>query len=204
MVTAKQNIQTEFELITRHVTSKVELTQDELSYFLSQFEQVKIKKRQFIVQPEFTAKYQHFVVKGAFRSYIVGDEGEDTTIQFAVDDWWITDYNSYYRQELSTMFIVALEDSVILRLEYNKEQQLKKLNHKYESYFNRILERCLAYMQRRIVTNLSKTAEERLEEMLDKYPQIVQRVPQYALASYLGMTTEYLSKIRNKKTTSKS
>lgn len=143
-------------------------------------------------------------MQGAFRAYFVADEGQEHTITFAIDDWWITDYNSYIFQQPATMFVVALEDSIILQLDYEKEQELKLQNHKFETFFRIMAERGLAAQQRRIISNLTQTAEERYETFSNKYPQIVQRVPQYALASYLGMTTEFLSRIRNKRVSKKS
>jgi CRP-like cAMP-binding protein len=189
----------EFELLSKHILSRVQLTEQELDFMLSQFKPVRVKKRQFIVQPNFPCKQQNFVVQGAFRSYVVREGGEDNSIQLAIEDWWITDYNSYYNQVQANMFIVALEDSLILQLDYDKEKMLKEMNHKYETYFITILERCLAFMQRRIISTLSKTAEERYMEAMEQYHQLARRVPQYAFASYLGMTTEYLSKLRNKR-----
>lgn len=190
--------------IASYIDKFVKLTDEEKEIFSSCFKEVKIKKRQFIVQPNFTAKHRHYVLKGAFRAYVVADEGQDHTITFAIDDWWITDYNSYISQQPATMFVVALEDSIILQIDYEKEQELKKQNHKFETFFRIIAERGLAAQQRRIISNLTQTAEERYENFSNKYPQIVQRVPQYALASYLGMTTEFLSRIRNKRVSKKS
>lgn len=184
--------------IVEYINKFVKLTDEEAEQFSSGFREVKVKKRQFIIQPNFTARHRHYVLKGAFRSYVVGDVGQDHTINFAIDDWWITDYNSYIFQQPATMFVVALEDSTILQIDFDKEQILKKSNHKFETFFRIIAERGLASQQRRIVSNLTQTAEERYENFVSKYPLIVQRVPQYALASYLGMTTEFLSRIRNK------
>jgi CRP-like cAMP-binding protein len=190
--------------IVDYINKSVSLTDQEAEIFSSAFKEVKIKKRQFIVQPNFIAKHRYYVLKGAFRAYVVADEGQDQTIIFAIDDWWITDYNSYIFQEPATMFVVALEDSVILQLDYEKEQELKLQNHKFETFFRIIAERGLAFQQRRIISNLTHTAKERYENFVSKYPLIVQRVPQYALASYLGMTTEFLSRIRNKRVSKKS
>ena len=97
------------------------------------------------------------------------------------------------------MFVVALEDSVLLQIEYEKERRLKSINHKYETFFRVTAERSTAFMQRRIITNLTKTAEERFNEFEEAYPQMSRRLPQYVIASYLGMTTEYLSKLRNRR-----
>ena len=195
---------TDKKTIIEYITKFVPLTDEEAEIFGSSFKEVKIKKRQYIVQPNFIAKHRHYVVEGAFRAYVVADDGQDHTITFAVDDWWITDYNSYIFQQPATMFVVALEDSTILQLSFEREQELKQLNHKFETFFRIVAERGLAFQQRRITSNLTQTATERYEYFVSKYPQIVQRVPQYALASYLGMTTEFLSRIRNKRTSNKS
>jgi CRP-like cAMP-binding protein len=190
--------------IASYIDKFVKLTDEEKVIFCSCFNELKIKKRQFIVQPNFITKHRHYVLKGAFRAYVVADEGQEHTITFAIEDWWITDYNSYIFQQPATMFVVALEDSLILQIDYEKEQELKSKNHKFETFFRIIAERGLASQQRRIISNLTQTAEERYEYFSNKYPQIVQRVPQYALASYLGMTTEFLSRIRNKRVSKKS
>lgn len=187
------------EAIVEYARRTVSFTNEEAQLFADAFTEAKIKKRQFIVQPSFTARHRNFVLSGAFRAYVVDDKGGDHTIAFAVDDWWITDYNSYILQQPATMFVVAMEDSIILQIEYEKEQALKQANHVFETFFRIRAERTAAFMQQRIISNLTQTAEERYERFLAAYPQIVQRVPQYTLASYLGMTTEFLSRIRNKK-----
>ena len=185
--------------IVEYINKSVNLTDQEAEIFSASFKEVKIKKRQFIVQPNFIVKNRNYVLNGAFRAYVVDDNGQDSTISFAIEDWWITDYNSYILQKPATMFVVALEDSTILEISYEKEEALKQINHKFETFFRIRTERTAAFMQQRIISNLTQTAEERYENFIHKYPQIVQRVPQYALASYLGMTTEFLSRIRNKR-----
>tara|TARA_R110000796_G_scaffold104102_1_gene213763 strand:+ start:145217 stop:145816 length:600 start_codon:yes stop_codon:yes gene_type:complete len=175
------------------------LTESETCEFVECFEESKIKKRQFIVQPNFFTKHRNFVFEGAFRSYVIGDNGNENTISFAIEDWWITDYNSYIYQQLSTMFVIALEDSTILRLSIEKEIELKKANHKFETIFRVMAERGLAFQQRMMIANLTLSAEERYDNFMSKYANVAQRLPQYALASYLGMSPEFLSKIRNNK-----
>lgn len=189
--------------IVEYINRSVSLTQEEAEIFSASFREVKIKKRQFIVQPNFVVKNRNYVLKGAFRAYVIDDKGQDFTISFAIEDWWITDYNSYILQKPATMFVVALEDSTILEITYEKEQALKQSNHKFETFFRIRAERTAAFMQQRIISNLTQTAEERYNNFTEKYSEIVQRVPQYALASYLGMTTEFLSRIRNKKVSKK-
>jgi CRP-like cAMP-binding protein len=185
--------------IAEYISRVVALTDGEAEQFSSCFKEIKIKKRQFIVQPGFVVKHRNYVLRGAFRAYVVDDKGQDSTIAFAIDDWWITDYNSYILQKPATMFVAALEDSTILQISFENEQGLKQDNHKFETFFRIRAERTAAFMQQRIISNLTQTAEERYETFIAAYPQIVQRVPQYALASYLGMSTEFLSRIRNKR-----
>lgn len=180
-----------------HISSRVSFSEEEIQEFVSCFKVTKVKKRQFIIQPDFVAKYRNYVVKGAFRAYVVADEGEEHTIQFAVEDWWISDYSSYINQQPASMFVIALEDSILLQIDFESEQKLKASNHKFETFFRIMAERSFAGIQKRLISNLTKTAEERFTEFEQKYPKIANRVPQYALASFLGMTTQYLSKLRN-------
>ena len=118
--------------------------------------------------------------------------GQEHTLQFAIENWWVSDFNSYIYQHHATLFIVALEDSIILQLDYEKEQELKKLNHKFETFFRIMAEKGLAFEHRRMAFNLTHSAEARYENFLLNFPHFIQRVPQYALASYLGMGTEFL------------
>jgi len=189
----------EYNNFKNHVLKRVSLTEEELNEFCSSFKPLKIRKRQFIEQPGFLAKHRYYVVQGTFRAYVIGDEGQEHTIQFGIDDWWISDYNSYIFQKPATMFIVALEDSVILQIDYETEQNLKKSRYAFETFFRILAENTAAYMARRVIMDLTKSAEQRYDIVLEKYPNIVRKVPQYALASFLGMTTEYLSKLRHKK-----
>jgi len=192
------------EKVASYVEKFVRLTEEEKNEFTSKFKETRIKKRQFIVQPDFVPKYRYFVIKGALSAYVVGDEGKDHTIQFAVEDWWISDYDSYIHQKPASMFVVALEDCILMKISFEDEQILKALNHKFETFFRCKAELATAFMHRRIVTNLTKSARERYALFIESFPELVQRVPQYALASYLGITTQFLSKIRNQKKLIKS
>lgn len=190
--------------LINYVQNFVSLEDDEAAQFTAAFEEVKVKKRQFIVQPNFTNKHRSFVVKGAFRTYAITNEGQEHTLQFAIENWWASDFNSYIYQHPATLFIVALEDSTILQIEYEKEQELKENSHKFETFFRIIAEKGLAFEHRRILFNLTHDAEARYENFSLNFPNFINRVPQYALASYLGMSTEFLSRIRNKRTRAKS
>lgn len=193
-----------YDQLKAHIKTRVTITEEDLEEFAESFKVLKVKKRQFIVQPEFVSKSRFYVVQGSFRAYVIGDEGQEHTIQFAIDDWWISDYNSYIFQQPASMFVMALEDSTLLMINYEEEQLLKKRKHVFEKYFCILAEHTAAYMARRVIVNLTKTAEQRFEIFLSRYPDVVNKVPQYSLASFLGMTPEYLSKLRKKRISSKS
>jgi len=184
--------------ILNNIKRFVELDESDEKQFCGYLRHSRIKKRQFIVQPGFVCLHQTYVVSGAFRSYFVTSEGLEHTIQFAIDDWFISDFNSYITQTPASLFVEALEDAQVLQITYEDTEELCSLNQKFERFFRVVAQKSFAYSQRRILSNLGKTAEERYLEFSQMYPSIVQRVPQYTLASYLGMTPEFLSKIRRK------
>lgn len=190
---------TAIEQLKEYVTKFVNLDEEEFLHFAQQFHEKKIKKKQFLVQPDFHTRHRYFVITGTLRSYFVDKDGEELTTQFAIENWWISDLNAYLYQQPATLFIVALEDSVLLELSYEKEQELKARNHKYETLFRIMAERGLAFEHRRLLWNRALSAEERYNKFTEDFPYFIFRVPQYMLASYLGMTPVFLSNIRNKK-----
>jgi CRP-like cAMP-binding protein len=193
---------TEIQSLQNQLIVKHSFTEKEAAFFVSYFTERKVKKRQFIIQPDFIAKYRVYVVQGTFKAYVIGNDGQENTISLAMDGWWISDPNSYIYQQPATMFVEALEDSLILQLDFENEQILKSHSHKFETFFRTVAERGLAFMQRRLIASLTLAAEERYEQFAEKYPDFLQRVPQFAIASYLGMTTQYLSRIRKNQTKS--
>jgi CRP-like cAMP-binding protein len=186
-------------LLNNYVSKFVHLDKAEQERFNDAFKEIKVKRRQFLVQPDFIAKHRYFVLKGALRAYVVGEEGQDHTVQLAIEEWWISDYNSYMFQQPASMFVMAVEESTLLQISYEDEQRLKASGYKFETFFRVIAERAVASMQRRLVVNLINTAEKRYDLFMDKYPAMANRFPQYAIASYLGMTTEFLSRIRHQR-----
>ena len=182
-----------------NITRKTRLDSGNLDRLLAAFKMVRVRKRQFVIQPGFVAKYRMYVLKGAFRSYVIDEKGNDHTVQFAIEDWWISDYNSFIYQTPATQYVVALEDSVVMQIDYRSEQELKASHHQLETLFRMMAEKSAAFFARRIVVNLTQNAEQRYNEFIETYPGVAQRLPQYALASYLNMTREFLSKIRNYK-----
>ncbi|GAB3588888.1 Crp/Fnr family transcriptional regulator [Hymenobacter daeguensis] len=191
---------TDSDQFQQHVLKRVPaMSAEELAEIRAAFVLRHIKKRQFIIQPNFTAEHRTYVLQGALRSFVIDPQGIEHTVQFALEDWWISDVNSYIYQKPATMFVVAVEDSTVLQIDFATEQRLKQANHKFETFFRIGAERTAAYHQRRIISALTRTAEERYADFLETYPTVAQRIPQYAIASYLGMTTEFLSRIRNQR-----
>ncbi|MFM2268951.1 MAG: hypothetical protein RL757_2392 [Bacteroidota bacterium] len=185
--------------ILNHVNRYISLTEEEAKQFTSLLRITHAKRKQFIVQPDFTCRYRTFVVEGAMRAYLIDEKGRDHTVAFAIEDWWISDFYSFIHQEPATLFVEALENCTLIQIDYNAEQLLLETIPKFERFFRIITQRSLARLQRRVLSNLSKSAEERYHEFLIQYPNVSHRVPQYTLASYLGFSTEFLSKIRNHK-----
>jgi CRP-like cAMP-binding protein len=174
------------------------LRANELAELTAAFTQRTIPKRAVIVQPGEVANHRYYVVRGAFRAYVVDPAGVEHTLHFAVEDWWIADLSSYHARLLATMYVVALEESTVLELDYATEQHLILRSRPYETLFRLQAERAAAYHQRRLTAALTRTAEERYNDFRTTYPAVVQRLPQYVIASYLGMSKEFLSRIRSR------
>jgi CRP-like cAMP-binding protein len=183
----------------KNITQKIALSAENMDRLIEAFKLVKVKRKQFVIQPGFVPRHRLYVLKGAFRSYVVDEKGIDHTIQLAIEDWWISDYNSYVHQIPATQFVEALENSVVFQIDHESEHKLKTANWELATLFRIMAERSAAYLARRIVSNLTQNAEQRYEEFVAKYPDMAQRLPQYAVASYLNMSREFLSKIRNDK-----
>jgi CRP-like cAMP-binding protein len=174
----------------------VKFSPEEEQALISIIRTTRIKKRQFLDQPGFISAYRNYIVKGAFRSFFLDADGKDHTIQIAIEDWFVSDFYSYITQTPATLFVEALEDSIIFQMKYEDIEGLCSKNHHLSEYFRITTERAFAYSRKRTLSNLSKTAEERYLEFIEQYPGIAQRVPQKVLASYLGISAEFLSKIR--------
>ena len=188
-----------YEALIANIQRFITLTDDERRYLSSILRTTTVRKKQYIVQPEFVCRYRSYVFSGSLRSYFVDHNGQEHTISLVIEDWWISDFYSYLYQTPATLFVESLEESTLLQLEYHAEEQLLERYPKFEKYFRILASRSVATLQKRMLSNLSMTAVERYEEFLTRYPAIAARVPQYALASFLGITTEFLSKIRSDK-----
>jgi CRP-like cAMP-binding protein len=193
----------DFTAILDHIAPHINLNEDEKKYFVSLLRIKKVKRRQFVEQPGFVSKYRTYVAEGALRAYFIGNERQEHTISLAVEDWWIGDPGSFLFQEPATLFIEALEDSTLIQWSYESEQLLLEKIPQFPMVMMQRWQRTAVMVQRRVISNLSLSAEERYEEFAKNYPAFIKRIPLYIIASYLGMTREFLSKIRNQRITSK-
>jgi len=185
-----------FELLFQKFEEKVQLTNEEREISKSFFTPKKLRKRQYLLQEGDPCKYVAFVEKGMLRSYAVDEKGSEHVMQFAFEGWWIADQFSFLTGEPSMYNIDALEDCELLLLSKNAEEQMMAKLPKMERYFRILLQNSLIAMQRRLISSLSHTAEEKYTELVQSCPTIPQRVPQHMMASYLGITPETLSRIR--------
>jgi len=187
-----------YQGILKNVARYVELTDHEKEQFVSIIKISRVKKRQFVIQPGYMCEYRNYIVEGAFRTFFLDENAKEHTINIGIEDWFFTDFYSYIYKEPSTIFAEALEDSLILQMKYEDVERLCLESHAISQYWRLIIEKAYANSKRRILAKNSKSSEERYWDYVNKYPHIANRVPQYVIASYLGISAEFLSKIRSR------
>jgi CRP-like cAMP-binding protein len=156
----------------------------------------KIKRKQFILQESDICKHYTFVAEGYCRKYKVDDKGAEHNLQFVAENDWITEINSFYFETPSRVFIEAMEPAVILQISKPDLLHLYSNSPKFNRIFRVIIENRFAELEERVLHNISSTADERYLAFIRKYPQLSSRIPNTQIASYLGITPEFLSKIR--------
>ena len=186
-----------FELLFQKFDEKIGLTKEEKELSRKFFIPKKLRKRQYLLQEGDVCKYVAFVEKGLLRCYTVSDKGQEHITQFAFEGWWISDQVSFLTGEPSGYNIDALEDCELLLLTKPAEDEMLERIPKLERYFRILLQNNLIATQKRLVSSLSQTAEERYNELITVCPSTLpRRIPQHMLASFLGITPETLSRIR--------
>lgn len=187
-----------FELIDKNVSRNIQLTPSELELFHSLLQVKKYKKKQFLLQANEICHFTGFITKGCIKNYIIDEKGNEFIMSFAIEDWWVGDISSFNEQKPGTLFIETVEDTELLVFDFNGYQRLTNEVPKFDKHFRILVQRALHTLQLRFFHTLASPAENRYLEFLQKYPQVVQRVPQQLIASYIGVTPEFLSKIRHK------
>jgi len=183
-------------LLFKHISSRINLSDDEFVIILQQFEELKFSKNELIIKPNQMVDYKFFVLKGCLRSYFVDLSGIEHTVQFAIEDWWIGDYPAYFTGKKSILNIECLEDCTLLKVKKENWEQLYKEIPKLESYARIQLERGLASTHQKNINNHTMSTREKYEKFISSYPKLEQRIKNYHIASYLGITPESLSRIR--------
>lgn len=186
-----------FQSIDKNISRYVTFSEEELETFHSLLEVQKFPKKTMLLREGEYCGFEAYVTKGCLRKYYIDANGFEVIIQFAIEDGWIGDisFNSY-EQQPSKMFIETLEDCELLLFTPEKKEELLAKAPRFERAFRILMQRNLAATQNRLFHTISQTATEKYLEFLELYPTIPQRVPQHYIASYLGISPEFLSKIR--------
>jgi CRP-like cAMP-binding protein len=186
-----------FEFLYKKVNETITVSEEEFEFAKTLFIPKKLRKRRFLLQDGDPCKYTTFVEKGLLRSYTIDEKGSEHILQFAMQGWWSGDLYSFLTGEPSEYNIEALEDSELLLITKESWDLLLDKVPAFERYFRILIQNNLIVTQRRLMGTFSTTAEERYHKLLHDFPDISQRVPQHMIASYIGITRETLSRIRN-------
>jgi CRP-like cAMP-binding protein len=187
-----------FETINKNVCKKHDFNDKEIEFFDTILLHKRVPKKTFLLQEGEVCHFEAYILKGCIRKYYINEHGHEIVLAFAVEDWWVSDIASFHENKPSLLYIETLEDCELLLLTPETKEQLLKEVPKFERIFRLLVQRNLSVMQNRLIDTMAKTAQEKYLEFLKLYPTIPQRVAQHYIASYLGITAEFLSKIRTK------
>jgi CRP-like cAMP-binding protein len=180
-----------------YIAQFVQLNTEEQFILESKVKIRRYLKGQFVVQNGDICKYENFVLSGCLKTFYIDNDGQEHIVMFAMENWWTADMSSFITQTPADYNIQCLENSVLAQIYYEDIEQLYAQIPKLERFFRIIIQKAYISSQKRLINNFSLPAKERYLQFREKYPQIEQRVPQYMIASYLGITKEFLSKIRS-------
>ncbi len=184
------------EEIKNHIRRFVNISDKELNAFTKELELQEVKNKEFLLKEGTHSLHHYFVVKGCLRSFFINKKGVEKIVNFAIEDWWISDYDSLINKTPAYLNIQAVEDSIVLKIPQEKLEALFETSTNLNSYFRKILEIVRIADQKRVQFMFNMSGKEMYEHFRDNNPEFMQRVPQYMLASYLGFTPEFLSKVR--------
>lgn len=183
----------------KHLNQYVAVDWDEFEEINSYFELKAYKKKDFLFRSGDLCKLNHFVVKGCAHMFFVDDSGTDRTVQFAIENWWITDHLAFQKEEVTGFHLQVVEDAMVMSIDKARQEELLLKHPQLEKYFRTIYQ--IAYgaslMKMKYLFGLSK--KEIYFHFVDHFPGFAQRVPQYLIASFLNLTPEYVSEIRSQK-----
>ena len=182
--------------IVEIIFKDLSFSEEETRIVKSVFIEEHFNKGQLIIKAGDIVDFQFYIQEGCLRSYYIGSNGKEHTVQFGVKDWWISDYTAFFLGTKAIMNIEVIQDAILYKISRANKERLYSRIPKVESFFRKKLERAFASFQKRILSNLSEQASDRYLSFISKYPNIEKCVKNYHIASYLGITTESLSRIR--------
>jgi CRP-like cAMP-binding protein len=191
------------DLILTNISKHITIDSRETEYFLSLLERKQIKKKALLLKAGEPCRTFNYVTSGALRAFYVDAHDKEATIMFAVADWWITDMPCFINEKAAMINIEAISDSTIFQLTKADMDSLYTRIPKFERFFRILMQNAYIREQLRVLESLSLPAEARYDNFVKKYPAIIQQVTQKNIASYLGITPEFLSAIRSKRSTSR-
>ncbi len=180
-----------------YINQIVHLTKEEEELLKQKVRYREYRKDQFIVQQGDICRHVNFIIKGCTKAYYLDNDGQEHIVMFSIENWWASDMGSFITQTPADYNVQCIENTNLIQLDYVVIEELYEEIPKLERFFRKITERALVAAQKRIVRNFSKTAKERYLIFKESYPEIEQRIPQYMIAYYLGITKEFLSKIKS-------
>lgn len=181
---------------SNRIFKSLTFNQEEIKIIESVFHKVEVKKGATLLNTGDTTAFKYYIIEGCLRSYHVNSKGKEFTIQFAINDWWMTDFTAFFSSEKSIMTIEAIKNSTLYKISKTDEDYLYDKIPKLDRFFRVKVEKAYATFQKRILANLSQTAKERYSNFIKTYPNIEKSIKNYHIASYLGITNESLSRIR--------
>lgn len=185
--------------LTNHIKKFVELHGIDVELINSVVTVKQVKKKTFLLEPDHICRDLYFVSKGCLRLYFINKKLNEQITQFAIENWWMSDHGSLESGKPSSYFIQAVENSEVISISKPKLEELFEKVPSLERYFRIVQQRAFIASQKRIEYIYSMSDEERYRHFSSLFPDFIQRIPQYMLASYLGFTPQFMSKIRAKK-----
>jgi CRP/FNR family transcriptional regulator, anaerobic regulatory protein len=184
--------------LIQNIRKVVDLSEGEVVAFNQFVEMHQFKKKEFLNQESSVCKQLYFVEKGCLRMYFINNKGVEQISQFALDGWWISDYQSFMNNTPSDYYIQAIEESIIASINNQNLEKLLIELPQLEKYFRIVMQKAVAAAQHRSKLLYEMSKEEFYVHFSTSFPEFMLRVPQYMIASYLGLTPEYLSELRKK------
>lgn len=185
-----------YNLLKNNIKKNIQIPDQDLDAICSYFKPLNINKKDFLLNQGSIYKYEGFVLDGCFRIFTIDKKGNENTLYFAAKDWWLMDIDSFMNQIPSNLNIQALEDSHILLIDRQDKLALYESLPSVEKLFRIMSQKALVAWQRRLIRNHCLTAKERYLYFASTYPQIASKLTDKQIASYLGITHEFLSKIK--------